>query len=1521
MKKMKKALALLLAAIMVGGVALPNVAKAAEPVNLFDATSTDNIDNRLTYNGTYKDSTTNYANMFSSHKISVSYGDIVYWGGVGAEDYVACLYDANGTFIQQIRNNADASIGTAGLKYVETGNTVLGYANRERKELNFGLEITNQQSASIIVIGNISTKNDLKVYKNLEDTTGWPTIEKTVVPVTAENLFNKDDADNALQQLRLNGSTTAVDTTKYGNLFSTHYIPVENGDILYWGDSGDETNIMAIYDSNKTFLKQVKIGTDTVERIATGGTTTGYNGSSRNLQRFAYKIETSGAAYVSIVSNIDVMDTFAVYKNLEDTTGWPTIAEPEVTIGENLFDKDSADNALYTLRYNGTERVDATKYANLFSTHYIPVADGDIMYWGDSGDETYIMAIYDSNKTFIQQVNLNSDPVERITTSGTTSGYNGGSRNLQRFAYKINNADAAYVTIFSNISQMESFAVYKNLEDTTGWPTITPPVDVEVEIDEGVVEALTGKKILFLGDSITAATKDDKKLGGWAGRVGTNYGAITTNAGWSGASVSTNKSDRIIAKMEANKTNTYDYVILHGGVNDAMTKAPLGAVSDSKNVADFDISTYAGALEELIYRAKEYFPNAKVGFIVNYATPNSTWGGYTPDMAAYFHTAKQVCEKWGIPYIDLFFGSADVNGKMLSYSWDILDVDNAIHFYGQTGTEVHIGGTGYDIITPHIAAFIASIGVEDDGNLFDKNSEGNLKNTLKYNGNTKKDTTAYANLFTTHMIPVERGDVLYWGDCGSETYIAALYDKEGNFIHQVLYGEDPDLGVIETSGTTTGFNGGSRPLKRFAYEVKDSKACYVTIFANIDKMDTFAVYKNLDDTTGWPTLRDTNLFDRDSKDNKLATLAHGARTTTDLAKYSNMFTTHLMPVENGDVVYWGGVGCEDYVLRLYDAEGKYIQQIRNNSTAGVGTEGLAYTKTGVTTTGYNYSTKDVVNFAYEIANEQVAYMTVTGNITELDNLQVFVNLSNTKGWPTLVPGVDDSNPLKGKTALFVGDSITYGGTDGGWVSRIGRENSLIATNAGVSGSAISITNRVANGDRKRILTQLENNKANTYDYVIMHGGMNDAWDSWEVGSVSDSFDLADFDNTTYAGGLEELFYYAKQYFPDATLGFIVNYATPMSTTSGSAATSGVYFRMAKEVCEKWGIPYIDLFDGEVEVDGKMLSYSYDILKVEEATNFRASGDVHINADGYDIISPYISDWMRKLDQGGLNGASLTLEGKIKMNYYMVLSDKVLANEHAYVRFTRGDEVVEFPVAEGVDSDYGYAFPFQVSAKNMTDEITVQLFSGDYELSEPEKFSVYEYASIIIFEEEMNGTYGPKAAALAKAMLNYGGYAQEYFGYNTDNFANQDLSVEEKDLTSVTAESIADHKRGEQANAAIGRVAGSNLSLKESTVLKIYFKLADGVDASALTFAVDGTEVEAVKNGAYYQVSIEGIAAHNLDTVYTITVSDGTNTLTATYSAMTYVYNILSRDRAQELKDVMAALRLYNLAADAYKEGV
>ena len=53
-----------------------------------------------------------------------------------------------------------------------------------------------------------------------------------------------------------------------------------------------------------------------------------------------------------------------------------------------------------------------------------------------------------------------------------------------------------------------------------------------------------------------------------------------TNKGFDGASVSTCRgTNRIINQMKSVEGNTYDYVILHGGVNDAMDSAPVGVMS------------------------------------------------------------------------------------------------------------------------------------------------------------------------------------------------------------------------------------------------------------------------------------------------------------------------------------------------------------------------------------------------------------------------------------------------------------------------------------------------------------------------------------------------------------------------------------------------------------------------------------------------------------------------------------------------------------------------------------------------------------------------------------------------------------------------------------------------------------------------------------------------------------------------------------------------------------------------------
>jgi len=201
--------------------------------------------------------------------------------------------------------------------------------------------------------------------------------------------------------------------------------------------------------------------------------------------------------------------------------------------------------------------------------------------------------------------------------------------------------------------------------------------------------------------------------------------------------------------------------------------------------------------------------------------------------------------------------------------------------------------------------------------------------------------------------------------------------------------------------------------------------------------------------------------------------------------------------------------------------------------------------------------------------------------------------------------------IYGKSALFTGDSISWGSDQRAWAARIGEKYAMTYVNASVSGASVSTT-RVY-----RMIEQLEANKTGSFDYVIMHGPTNDAWDEVNVGTLSESYNVANYDVATYAGALEELFYYARKYFPDAQLGYIINFRFS-STLNNGLSDMSAYVEMAKQVCNKWSVPYLDLYNNE-ELTAA--------LKV--GTTVYLPDNVHPNAAGYDILTPYIANWMNE----------------------------------------------------------------------------------------------------------------------------------------------------------------------------------------------------------------------------------------------------------------------------------------------------
>ncbi len=216
--------------------------------------------------------------------------------------------------------------------------------------------------------------------------------------------------------------------------------------------------------------------------------------------------------------------------------------------------------------------------------------------------------------------------------------------------------------------------------------------------------------------------------------------------------------------------------------------------------------------------------------------------------------------------------------------------------------------------------------------------------------------------------------------------------------------------------------------------------------------------------------------------------------------------------------------------------------------------------------------------------------------------------------------LDTDSDIYKKTALFVGDSICeasneWGTGKIGWAGRIMSLNKMKGFNQAKSGASISDC-RGENTVINQLKAQLKNK--DEFDYVIMHGGVNDAWDEAPIGAITEGFD-AKLDTTTFAGGLEATFKYAKQNFKNAYFGYIINFSLP-AAKYGKLSDMSEYFTVAKQICEKWEIPYLDLYFNDEFNNKVMMTRSLKYLK----------DYIHPNPDGYDVLTPYINDWMKTI---------------------------------------------------------------------------------------------------------------------------------------------------------------------------------------------------------------------------------------------------------------------------------------------------
>lgn len=116
-----------------------------------------------------------------------------------------------------------------------------------------------------------------------------------------------------------------------------------------------------------------------------------------------------------------------------------------------------------------------------------------------------------------------------------------------------------------------------------------------------------------------------------------------------------------------------------------------------------------------------------------------------------------------------------------------------------------------------------------------------------------------------------------------------------------------------------------------------------------------------------------------------------------------------------------------------------------------------------------------------------------------------------------------------------------------------------------------------------------------------------------LGTLSSGY-TATLDTTTFAGGFETMLKNALARFPGKKIGYIFVHKC------GNFSEN--HYNIAKQACEKWGIPYCDL-----NTQAPPLGY---ISAFAQAYTNNGDG-FHPNADGYNAYYvPKITAWMKTL---------------------------------------------------------------------------------------------------------------------------------------------------------------------------------------------------------------------------------------------------------------------------------------------------
>lgn len=169
-----------------------------------------------------------------------------------------------------------------------------------------------------------------------------------------------------------------------------------------------------------------------------------------------------------------------------------------------------------------------------------------------------------------------------------------------------------------------------------------------------------------------------------------------------------------------------------------------------------------------------------------------------------------------------------------------------------------------------------------------------------------------------------------------------------------------------------------------------------------------------------------------------------------------------------------------------------------------------------------------------------------------------------------------SDILTGKTLYVAGDSIAYGtDSEGGFGKAVARKYGMTFINEAADGATLAsnIADNVNGGTRACICTIVTSSDAlEKADYILLEGGINDAWNKAAVGTLTDGFDAV-YDEMTMTGALEKTLEYLAKNHSEKRVAYVFPHG-------GLFAESDNWYKTYKPailaVLQKWDVPYVDI---------------------------------------------------------------------------------------------------------------------------------------------------------------------------------------------------------------------------------------------------------------------------------------------------------------------------------------------------------